>query len=64
VTSVTSKLNESQTEAVLACLHKIHCNHKAAVELIWGPPGTGKTKTTIAPNEFNHCLDLINILHV
>jgi hypothetical protein len=48
VTSVTSKLNESQTEAVLACLHKIHCNHKAAVELIWGPPGTGKTKTTSA----------------
>jgi hypothetical protein len=46
VTSVTSKLDESQTKAVLACLHKIHCNHKSAVELIWGPPGTGKTKTT------------------
>jgi hypothetical protein len=29
----------------MACLHKIHCNHKCAVELIWGPPGTGKTKT-------------------
>jgi hypothetical protein len=29
----------------MACLHKIHCNHKSAVELIWGPPGTGKTKT-------------------
>jgi DNA polymerase III delta prime subunit len=46
VTSVTSKLNESQTKAVLACLHKKHCNHKSVVELIWGPPGTGKTKTT------------------
>jgi hypothetical protein len=46
VTSVTSKLNESQTKAVLACLHKILCNHKSAVELLWGPPGTGKTKTT------------------
>jgi hypothetical protein len=44
-TSVTSELNEPQTKAILACLHKIHCNHKSAVELIWGPPGTGKTKT-------------------
>jgi replication-associated recombination protein RarA len=24
----------------------MHCNHKLSVELIWGPPGTGKTKTT------------------
>ncbi|KAK3222356.1 hypothetical protein Dsin_009381 [Dipteronia sinensis] len=23
----------------------MHCNHKSSVELIWGPPGTGKTKT-------------------
>ncbi|KAE8038056.1 hypothetical protein FH972_010602 [Carpinus fangiana] len=44
-TSVISELHESQSNAVLACLHKIHCNHKSAVELIWGPPGTGKTKT-------------------
>ncbi|XP_065632688.1 uncharacterized protein LOC111996915 isoform X2 [Quercus suber] len=44
-TSITSKLNESQNNAVLACLRKIHCNHKLSVELIWGPPGTGKTKT-------------------
>ena len=45
-TSITSELNESQNNAVLACLRKIHCNHKLSVELIWGPPGTGKTKTT------------------
>jgi hypothetical protein len=45
VTSATFELNEPQTKAILACLHKIHCNHKSAVELIWGPPGTGKTKT-------------------
>ncbi|XP_065638400.1 uncharacterized protein LOC111989218 [Quercus suber] len=45
-TSITSKLNESQNNAVLACLRKIHCSHKLSVELIWGPPGTGKTKTT------------------
>ncbi|KAM3753517.1 hypothetical protein ACB098_03G099900 [Castanea mollissima] len=44
--SITSKLNESQNNAVLACLRKMHCNHKLSVELIWGPPGTGKTKTT------------------
>ncbi|XP_065633629.1 uncharacterized ATP-dependent helicase C29A10.10c-like [Quercus suber] len=24
----------------------MHCNHKLSVELIWGPAGTGKTKTT------------------
>ncbi|KAF3974968.1 hypothetical protein CMV_001742 [Castanea mollissima] len=44
--SFTSKLNESQNNAILACLRKMHCNHKLSVELIWGPPGTGKTKTT------------------
>ncbi|KAE8038055.1 hypothetical protein FH972_010601 [Carpinus fangiana] len=47
-TSVISELHESQSNAVLACLHKIHRNHKSAVELIWGPPGTGKTKTISA----------------
>nr|POE69455.1 helicase sen1 [Quercus suber] len=47
-TSITSKLNESQNNAILACLRKMHmhCNHKLPVELIWGPTGTGKTKTT------------------
>ena len=45
-TSITPKLNESQIDAILACLRKMHCNHKLSVELIWGPPGTGKTKTT------------------
>ncbi|CAK9141766.1 unnamed protein product [Ilex paraguariensis] len=39
-----SKLNESQTEAILACLCGLKCDHKPSVELIWGPPGTGKTK--------------------
>ncbi|KAF5450509.1 hypothetical protein F2P56_030851 [Juglans regia] len=42
--SVTYKLNEPQTQAFLACLRKMHCSHKTEVELIWGPPGTGKTK--------------------
>ena len=46
VKDISSKLNVSQTEAVLSCLCKIHCEHESALELIWGPPGTGKTKTT------------------
>ncbi|XP_065872271.1 uncharacterized protein [Euphorbia lathyris] len=39
-TSLFATLDESQREAVLACIHKMKY-----VELIWGPPGTGKTKT-------------------
>ncbi|KAK3222752.1 hypothetical protein Dsin_009777 [Dipteronia sinensis] len=38
-------LNNSQVEAVITCLARIQCNHKSSVDLIWGPPGTGKTKT-------------------
>ncbi|CAK7326903.1 unnamed protein product [Dovyalis caffra] len=45
VTNLSSKLNESQNEAVVACLDKMQCNHKSSVELIWGPAGTGKTYT-------------------
>ncbi|XP_042981759.1 uncharacterized protein LOC122311308 isoform X6 [Carya illinoinensis] len=43
-TSINSKLNEPQTQTFLACLRKMHCSHNTEVELIWGPPGTGKTK--------------------
>ncbi|XP_031387616.1 uncharacterized protein LOC116200831 isoform X2 [Punica granatum] len=39
-------LNESQAEAILTCLRKIRCQRKPVLELIWGPPGTGKTKAT------------------
>ncbi|XVF02941.1 hypothetical protein REPUB_Repub04eG0218000 [Reevesia pubescens] len=45
LTNLLSQLNESQTKAVLVCLNKMQCSHKSHVELIWGPPGTGKTKT-------------------
>ncbi|KAK6921421.1 DNA2/NAM7 helicase, helicase domain, partial [Dillenia turbinata] len=38
-------LNDSQKQAVLTSLCKLNCDHKSSVELIWGPPGTGKTKT-------------------
>ncbi|XAR48021.1 RNA helicase [Bertholletia excelsa] len=40
-----SMLNQSQVDAISASLLKMNCNHKSSVELIWGPPGTGKTKT-------------------
>ncbi|KAF3433722.1 hypothetical protein FNV43_RR24825 [Rhamnella rubrinervis] len=40
------KLNESQSQALLSYFHKIHYEEEPSLELIWGPPGTGKTKTT------------------
>ncbi|XP_045821754.1 uncharacterized protein LOC123914598 [Trifolium pratense] len=42
---LSSELNESQNKAICACLSSFQCNHKSTVDLIWGPPGTGKTKT-------------------
>ena len=41
----SSDLNDSQKAAVLSCLETRKCNHQNTVKLIWGPPGTGKTKT-------------------
>ena len=38
-------LNKAQEEGVLSCLAARECSHKITVKLIWGPPGTGKTKT-------------------
>eukprot|EP00268_Persea_americana_P061655 TRINITY_DN7809_c0_g1_i10.p1 TRINITY_DN7809_c0_g1~~TRINITY_DN7809_c0_g1_i10.p1 ORF type:complete len:1075 (+),score=189.17 TRINITY_DN7809_c0_g1_i10:241-3465(+) len=38
-------LNESQMDAVLTSLYARQCSGKHSVKLIWGPPGTGKTKT-------------------
>ncbi|KAA3466255.1 Reverse transcriptase, RNA-dependent DNA polymerase [Gossypium australe] len=45
LTSFLSKMNESKKKSVLACLNKMQCNRKSQVELIWGAPGIGKTKT-------------------
>jgi len=42
---LSSELNESQNNAIRDCLSGIHCDHNSTVKLIWGPPGTGKTKT-------------------
>ncbi|XP_019165856.1 PREDICTED: uncharacterized protein LOC109161799 isoform X2 [Ipomoea nil] len=44
-TSMFSKLNESQGNAVLTCLERVKCDQISHVDLIWGPPGTGKTST-------------------
>ncbi|XP_037497638.1 LOW QUALITY PROTEIN: helicase sen1-like [Jatropha curcas] len=41
----SSDLNDSQKAAVLSCISTGDCSHRNSVKLIWGPPGTGKTKT-------------------
>ncbi|XP_058179710.1 uncharacterized protein LOC131298334 isoform X2 [Rhododendron vialii] len=41
----TFKLDDSQQDAVLSCVATGRCCHQNTVKLIWGPPGTGKTKT-------------------
>ncbi|KAM3394324.1 hypothetical protein P3S68_003326 [Capsicum galapagoense] len=38
-------LDSAQQEAVLSCIATRECSHRNTVKLIWGPPGTGKTKT-------------------
>ncbi|KAL5102073.1 hypothetical protein RYX36_006400 [Vicia faba] len=38
-------LNKSQEDSVASCLHMNKCHHNDPIKLIWGPPGTGKTKT-------------------
>ncbi|KAJ8513324.1 hypothetical protein OPV22_003758 [Ensete ventricosum] len=38
-------LNQSQTDAILSCISARQCRKKKSINLIWGPPGTGKTKT-------------------
>ncbi|OEL32465.1 hypothetical protein BAE44_0006515 [Dichanthelium oligosanthes] len=39
------KLNDSQIDAVASCISASTCSKKSSIRLIWGPTGTGKTKT-------------------
>ncbi|XP_059643476.1 uncharacterized protein LOC132285325 [Cornus florida] len=39
------KLDDSQKDAIVSCIATRECYHQNSVKLIWGPPGTGKTKT-------------------
>lgn len=39
------QLDNSQEAAVLSCIAARECRHQNTIKLIWGPPGTGKTKT-------------------
>ncbi|KAK8956076.1 hypothetical protein KSP40_PGU021803 [Platanthera guangdongensis] len=39
------KLNEAQSEAILSCIVEKQSDLKSSINLIWGPPGTGKTNT-------------------
>ncbi|CAN6830556.1 unnamed protein product, partial [Brassica oleracea] len=41
----SATLNRSQEDAVLGCIKTRNCSHETSAKLIWGPPGTGKTKT-------------------
>ncbi|WOL05870.1 hypothetical protein Cni_G14601 [Canna indica] len=41
-------LNQSQMDALQAAIHATQCRASHPIELIWGPPGTGKTKTVSA----------------
>ncbi|XP_011048869.1 PREDICTED: LOW QUALITY PROTEIN: uncharacterized protein LOC105142776, partial [Populus euphratica] len=40
----SSNLNGSQQDAIVSCIDLSECQHQSTVKLIWGPPGTGKTK--------------------
>ncbi|QCD77969.1 regulator of nonsense transcripts 1 [Vigna unguiculata] len=42
---LSQNLNESQKDAVVNCVTSRECHHNDTIKLIWGPPGTGKTKT-------------------
>ncbi|CAO2036355.1 unnamed protein product [Urochloa humidicola] len=42
---LSDNLNQSQVEAIESVISAVRCRHLNLTKLIWGPPGTGKTKT-------------------
>ncbi|KAE8815592.1 Lupus brain antigen 1-like protein [Hordeum vulgare] len=42
------KLNQSQVDAIESVISAVRYRHMNLLKLIWGPPGTGKTKTVSA----------------
>uniref|UniRef100_A0ACD5V492 Uncharacterized protein n=1 Tax=Avena sativa TaxID=4498 RepID=A0ACD5V492_AVESA len=42
------ELNQSQLDAIESVISAVQCRHVNLMKLIWGPPGTGKTKTVSA----------------
>lgn len=42
------ELNQSQVDAIEYVISAVRCRHMNLMKLIWGPPGTGKTKTVSA----------------
>ncbi|XP_073363462.1 uncharacterized protein [Aegilops tauschii subsp. strangulata] len=49
------KLNQSQVDAIESVISAVRCRHMNLLKLIWGPPGTGKTKTNL--KDFNQHID-------
>ncbi|TVU40495.1 hypothetical protein EJB05_13962, partial [Eragrostis curvula] len=43
-----NNFNDEQITAVKSTVSKVNCQHKNAVSLVWGPPGSGKTGVAIA----------------
>lgn len=44
----SQNLNKCQKDAVLSSVEVRKCHYNHTVKLIWGPPGTGKTKTVVS----------------
>ncbi|KAB8115998.1 hypothetical protein EE612_056900 [Oryza sativa] len=42
--SYLEKYNEEQQCAMTCIMSKVGCHHNHSVDLVWGPPGTGKTR--------------------
>lgn len=52
--SPASKFNENQLDCIKRIASKIRCPHINAIELLWGPPGSGKTQVAVT---------LVQLLH-